>query len=204
MNEQQIQELKNLVDKLQSEGFPQAQIQAQVDAKKQEFLNLGKKSPAGQGAPAEVTAAPDMEFKSENGSSGFLYNKIKQGDTSLIQQSLSGVDREPLDKFNSQIIGGQRVIRTSPLNRPTPGGFFSKSEDDIKYDEMMEAAKGRQYMDNADNVKTGSNQVLELLLGADDVLKNYSEDDDYYKLFGIDLKGKNIVEKNQNDPNYKN
>jgi hypothetical protein len=200
MNEQQIQELKNLVDKLQSEGFPQAQIQAQVDAKKQEFLNLGKKSPAGQGAPAEVTAAPDMEFKSENGSSGFLYNKIKQGDTSLIQQSLSGVDREPLDKFNSQIIGGQRVIRTSPLNRPTPGGFFSKSEDDIKYDEMMEAAKGRQYMDNADNVKTGSNQVLELLLGADDVLKNYSEDDDYYKLFGIDLKGKNIVEKNQNDP----
>jgi hypothetical protein len=67
MNEQQIQELKNLVDKLQAEGLPQDQIQAQVDAKKQEFL--GKTSPVGQGAPAEINIAPDTEFSSESGSS---------------------------------------------------------------------------------------------------------------------------------------
>jgi hypothetical protein len=79
MNEQQIQELKNLVDKLQAEGLPQEQIQAQVDAKKQEFQQIEKpynegmspdfQTPTTPGAVVEETAAPDTESKSEDGSS---------------------------------------------------------------------------------------------------------------------------------------
>ena len=77
MNEQQIQELKNLVDKLQAEGLPQDQIQAQVDAKKQEFQQIEKpynegilpdfQTPTTPGAVVEETAAPDTESKSEDG-----------------------------------------------------------------------------------------------------------------------------------------
>lgn len=70
MNEQQIQELKNLVDKLQAEGLSQDQIQTQVDAKKQEFLNVDFQTPTTPGAVVEETAAPDMELKSEDTSLG--------------------------------------------------------------------------------------------------------------------------------------
>jgi len=76
MNEQQIQELKNLVDKLQAEGLPQEQIQAQVDAKKQEFLNVDFQTPTTPGAVVEETAAPDTESKSEDTSLG-LPEKVK-------------------------------------------------------------------------------------------------------------------------------
>jgi len=40
MNEQQVQELKLLVDRLQAEGMSNEDIQAQVDAKTQEFIAL--------------------------------------------------------------------------------------------------------------------------------------------------------------------
>jgi hypothetical protein len=76
MNEQQIQELKNLVDKLQAEGLSQDQIQAQVDAKKQEFLNVDFQTPTTPGAVVEETAAPDTELKSEDTSLG-LPEKVK-------------------------------------------------------------------------------------------------------------------------------
>mgnify|MGYP001384278127 CR=1 FL=1 len=82
MNEQQIQELKNLVDKLQAEGLPQQQIQAQVDAKKQEFQQIEKpynegmspdfQTPTAPGAVVEETVAPDMDSTSDPGSSDSL------------------------------------------------------------------------------------------------------------------------------------
>ena len=68
MDEQQIQELKNLVDKLQAEGLPQEQIQAQVDQKKIEFQQIADfQTPTTPGAVVEETKAPDMDSKSENG-----------------------------------------------------------------------------------------------------------------------------------------
>jgi hypothetical protein len=82
MNEQQIQELKNLVDKLQAEGLPQDQIQAQVDAKKQEFQQIEKpfnegmtpdfQTPTTPGAVVEETVAPNMDLNLDPGSSDSL------------------------------------------------------------------------------------------------------------------------------------
>ena len=69
MNEEQIQELKNLVDKLQKQGLSTEEIQSQVDLKKQEFQKPDFQTPTTPGAVVEETAAPDMESKSEAGSS---------------------------------------------------------------------------------------------------------------------------------------
>ena len=68
MNEEQIQELKNLVDKLQEQGLSTEEIQARVDLKKQEFQKPDFQTPTTPGAVVEETAAPDMESKSEDGS----------------------------------------------------------------------------------------------------------------------------------------
>jgi Fe-S cluster biosynthesis and repair protein YggX len=67
MNEEQIQELKNLVDKLQEQGLSTEEIQAQVDLKKQEFQKPDFQTPTTPGAVVEETAAPDTESKSEDG-----------------------------------------------------------------------------------------------------------------------------------------
>jgi hypothetical protein len=68
MNEEQIQELKNLVDKLQKQGLSTEEIQSQVDLKKQQFQKPDFQTPTAPGAVVEETAAPDMESKSEDGS----------------------------------------------------------------------------------------------------------------------------------------
>jgi hypothetical protein len=60
MNEEQIQELKNLVDKLQKQGLSTEEIQSQVDLKKQEFQKPDFQTPTTPGAVVEETAAPDM------------------------------------------------------------------------------------------------------------------------------------------------
>lgn len=59
MNEEQIQELKNLVDKLQKQGLSIEEIQSQVDLKKQEFQKPDFQTPT---TPATVssTTAPGV------------------------------------------------------------------------------------------------------------------------------------------------
>ncbi len=69
MNEEQIQELRNLVDKLQKQGLSTEEIQSQVDLKKQEFQKPDFQTPTAPGAVVEETAAPDMESNSESTSS---------------------------------------------------------------------------------------------------------------------------------------
>jgi hypothetical protein len=164
MNEQQIQELKNLVDKLLAEGLSRDKIQSQINAKKQEFL--GKTSPVGQGAPAEVTAAPGMEFKSDPGSLGLNLKQIQRQIPSGVPEGISPA---------KSIYEAERERFTKPIK------------------EKISKEKSFQTI-------AGKNEVQNFLLGTDDILKNYSEDDDFYKLLGVDLKGKNIIEKYNNNP----
>ena len=118
MNEQQIQELKNLVDKLQAEGLSQDQIQAQVDAKKQEFLNVDFQTPTTPGAVVEETAAPDTESKSEDISSGSqVANNSALGGLSIRKRFIL---RNPIPHRESGPDGeyvGYSVGRVDPATR---------------------------------------------------------------------------------------
>mgnify|MGYP005989831739 CR=1 FL=1 len=75
MNEQQILELKQLVDQLTDQGIPTEEIQAQVDLKKQEFKQLNesvKTTPVETDATAGEEIASDMELPSDPGSSDLV------------------------------------------------------------------------------------------------------------------------------------
>lgn len=70
MSEQQILELKQLVDQLTDQGLPTEEIQVQVDLKKQEFKQLNesvKTTPVVPDAVAGEEIASDMESSSEDG-----------------------------------------------------------------------------------------------------------------------------------------
>ena len=69
MNEEQINELKKLVDGLRLQGLSTEEIQSQVDLKKQEFQKPDFQTPTAPGAVVEETVAPDMESNSESTSS---------------------------------------------------------------------------------------------------------------------------------------
>jgi len=72
MNEQQILELKQLVDQLTDQGLPTEEIQAQVDLRKQEFKQLNesaKTTPVVPDAVAGEEIASDMVLPSDPGSS---------------------------------------------------------------------------------------------------------------------------------------
>ena len=70
MNEQQIQELKNLVDKLTEQGLSTEEIQQQVDIKKAEFqkTNAAKKSTVGKDATAVQGQASNTGSSLQTGS----------------------------------------------------------------------------------------------------------------------------------------
>ena len=70
MNEQQIQELKNLVDKLTEQGLSTEEIQQQVDIKKAEFqkTNAAKKSTVGKDATAVQGQASNTDLSLQTGS----------------------------------------------------------------------------------------------------------------------------------------
>ena len=70
MNEQQIQELKNLVDKLTEQGLSTEEIQQQVDVKKAEFqkINTAKKSTVDKDATAVQGKASNTDSSLQTGS----------------------------------------------------------------------------------------------------------------------------------------
>ena len=80
MNENQIEELKGLIEDLEKQGLSQVEIQSRIDSKKQEFLDAGKPSPTTPGAVVEETAAPIMASGLAPGDLGYGEALEKQND----------------------------------------------------------------------------------------------------------------------------
>jgi|TARA_Y100000289_G_scaffold34467_1_gene34083 hypothetical protein len=80
MNENQIEELKSLIEDLEKQGLSQVEIQSRIDSKKQEFLDAGKPSPTTPGAVVEETAAPIMVSGLAPGDLGYGEALEKQND----------------------------------------------------------------------------------------------------------------------------
>ena len=88
MNEQQILELKQLVDQLKEQGLATEEIQAQVDFKKEEFKQTAesvKTTPVETDATAGEEIASDTELQSEDGSSDSIGpSETPEPDTSFV------------------------------------------------------------------------------------------------------------------------
>ena len=80
MNENQIEELKSLIEDLEKQGLSQVEIQSRIDSKKQEFLDAGKPSPTTPGAVVEETVAPIMASGLAPGDLGYGEALEKQND----------------------------------------------------------------------------------------------------------------------------
>ena len=143
MNEQQVQELKLLVDRLQSEGMSNEDIQAQVDAKTQEFIALNKSqnslkpvktTTTTPGAVVGKGAAPNTDSSLEDGSLELpkprglkgtnIYDGIveemrkrrEQGNKNMLLNERKGSDKDYEEFKDKNLELGQKLERGSCFN----------------------------------------------------------------------------------------
>ena len=78
-------------------------------------------------------------------------------------------------------------------------GYIDGQFDQELYDKQQKFIDAREQA-RKNNMRDAENEVQNFLLGADLEYTQFSEDDDYYKFYGIDLKGKTVSDKYYSDP----
>ena len=159
MNEQQIAQLQQLIEQMEGQGFTQAEIQAEIDIRKNQFQAQNQQvdfqDPTTPGAVVEETVAPDMDSSSEATSSDLpknlkkLYDNLPKplqwiGDRYAQKARKKAIGALSFVDFFGNIVEGVEGATETALkyrsDQLVRSGKITKEEQDYLFDEISDGA----------------------------------------------------------------